>query len=71
LEDKDGQEVWTGKKPSPSHMSVFGCDAFAHVPKEKRTNFDRKYYKCISTRYKDGLKGYKFWKPVQRGEICY
>ena len=35
LEDKTPQEVWTGKKPSLSHLRVFGCDAYVHVPKEK------------------------------------
>ena len=45
LEDKTPQEVWTGKKPSLSHLKVFGCDAYVHVPKEKRTKFDSKYEK--------------------------
>ena len=27
LEDKTPHEVWTGKKPSLSHLRVFGCDA--------------------------------------------
>eukprot|EP00253_Pinus_taeda_P012577 PITA_12577 len=40
LEDKTPQEAWTGKKPSLSHLRVFGCDAYVHVPKEKRTNLD-------------------------------
>jgi len=35
LEDKTSQEVWTGKKTSLSHLRVFGCDAYVHVPKEK------------------------------------
>jgi len=35
LEDKIPQEVWTGKKPSLSHMRVFRCDAYIYVPKEK------------------------------------
>eukprot|EP00253_Pinus_taeda_P003388 PITA_03388 len=35
LEYKTPQEVWTGKKPSLSHLRVFGCDAYVHVPKEK------------------------------------
>ena len=34
LEDKTPQEVWTSKKPSFSHLRVFGCDAYVHVPKE-------------------------------------
>ena len=36
LEDKTPQEVWIGKKPSLSHLRVFGCDAYVHVPKAKR-----------------------------------
>eukprot|EP00253_Pinus_taeda_P010377 PITA_10377 len=46
LEDKTPQEVWTGKKPSLSHLRVFGCDAYVHVPKEKRTKLDSKSEKC-------------------------
>ena len=33
LEDKTPHEVWTGKKPSLSHIRVFVCDAYVHVPK--------------------------------------
>eukprot|EP00253_Pinus_taeda_P002397 PITA_02397 len=47
LEDKTPQEVWTGKKPSLSHLRVFECDAYVHVPKEKRTKLDSKSKKCI------------------------
>ena len=36
LEDKTPHEVWTGKKPSLSHIRVFGCDAYVHVPKNKK-----------------------------------
>eukprot|EP00253_Pinus_taeda_P031811 PITA_31811 len=66
LEDKTPQEVWTGKKPSLSHLRVFGCDAYVHVPKEKRTKLDSKSEKCIFIGYKDGLKGYKLWNLVTR-----
>eukprot|EP00253_Pinus_taeda_P013710 PITA_13710 len=45
--DKTPQEVWMGKKPSLSHLRVFGCDAYVHVPKEKRTKLDSKSEKCI------------------------
>eukprot|EP00253_Pinus_taeda_P029963 PITA_29963 len=43
LEDKTPQEVWTGNNHSLSHLRVFGCDAYVHVPKEKRTTLDSKY----------------------------
>eukprot|EP00253_Pinus_taeda_P003260 PITA_03260 len=47
LEDMTPQEVWTGKTPSLSHLRVFGCDAYVHVPKEKITKLDSKFEKCI------------------------
>eukprot|EP00253_Pinus_taeda_P021756 PITA_21756 len=47
LDDKTLQEVWTGKKPSLSHLKVFECDAYVHVPKENRTKLDSKSEKCI------------------------
>ena len=66
LEDKNPHEVWTGKKPSLSHLWVFGCDAYVHVPKEKITNLDSKFERCIFIRYQDGLKGYKIWNLERR-----
>ena len=59
LIDKTPQELWNGKKPSIKHLKVFGCDAYVHVPKEKRSKLDNKYEKCIFIGYKDGMKGYK------------
>jgi hypothetical protein len=52
-------EVWFGKKPSLSHLKVFGCDEFVHVPKEKRSKLDKKAVKCIFIRYKEVMKLYK------------
>eukprot|EP00253_Pinus_taeda_P029257 PITA_29257 len=66
LEDKTPQEVWTGKKPSLSHLRLFGLDAYVHVPKEKRTKLESKFEKCIFIGYKDGFKGYKLWNLVSR-----
>jgi hypothetical protein len=63
LDDKTPHEVWTGKKPSLTHLRVFGCDAYVHVPKENRSKLDKKDEKCIFIGYKDGLKGYKLWNP--------
>eukprot|EP00253_Pinus_taeda_P035316 PITA_35316 len=44
-------------------MRVFGCDAYVHVLKKKRTKLDSKSERCIFIGYKDGLKGYKLWNP--------
>eukprot|EP00253_Pinus_taeda_P036449 PITA_36449 len=66
LEDKTPQEVWTGKKLYVSHLRVFGCDAYVHVPKEERTKLDSKSEKCIFIGYNDGLKGYMLWNQTIR-----
>jgi hypothetical protein len=47
LVDTTPNEVWYGMKPSMAHLKVFGCDAFVHVPKEKRSKLDEKAVKCI------------------------
>jgi transposase InsO family protein len=44
LVDTTPNKVWYGKNPSVSHIKVFGYDAFVHVPKEKRTDLDKKAF---------------------------
>ena len=34
---KTPEEMFRGKKPEVSHLNIFGCRVFVHVPKEKRT----------------------------------
>ena len=34
---KTPREIFTGKKLEVSHLKIFGCPVFVHVPKEKRT----------------------------------
>jgi hypothetical protein len=34
LDENIPHKVWTGKKPSLTHLRVFGCDAYVHIPKE-------------------------------------
>ena len=50
-------EVCLGKNPSAAHIKVFRCDAFVHVPKEKRSELDNKAVTCIFIGYKEGMKG--------------
>jgi hypothetical protein len=69
LVDTTPNEVWSGKKPSVSHLKVFGRDAFVHVPKEKRIKLDEKAVKCIFIGYKEGMKGYELWDPTSRKKV--
>ena len=70
LDDKTPQEVWIGKKPSLTHLKVFGCEAYVHVPKEKKSKLDKKVEKCIFIGYKDGLKGYNIWN-LETKKVVY
>ena len=65
-ENNTPHQIWTGNKPSLSHLRVFGCDAYVHAPKDKRTKLDSKLERCIFIGYKDGLKGYKLWNSETR-----
>ena len=49
------------RKPSIRHWGVFGCDAFAHVPKEQRGAFAAKMEPCI----------YLGHDPVQNSAVVY
>ena len=40
LVGKTPMEVWSGKKPSIRHLHVFGCEAYAHAPKEERSKLE-------------------------------
>ena len=37
---------WYGVRPNLSMMKVFGCIAYAHIPKEKRQKFEEKSRKA-------------------------
>ena len=41
------EEAWSGIKQHVTHMRVFGCVAYAHIPNQLRKKFDSKGEKCI------------------------
>ena len=59
------KKVWTGKKLNYSHLKIFGCEAFVHIPKENRTKLDDKSMKCIFLGYADEEFGYHLWDLVK------
>jgi hypothetical protein len=42
LDDNNPHKVWIGKKPSLTHLKVFGCEAYVHIPKENMSKLDKK-----------------------------
>ena len=63
------QQAWSGKIHSVSHFKVFGCIAYAHVPKETRSKLDDKSEKCIFVGYDEQSKAYRLFNPITRKVI--
>jgi transposase InsO family protein len=60
------KEKFTCKKPDVSHLRVFGCIAYVHVPNEKRSKLDPKAEKCFFIGYSLEQKGYRCFNPSTR-----
>ena len=60
------EEKYSGKKPDLSHLKVFGCICYVHVPDELRTKLDAKAEKCIFLGYSLEHKGYRCYNPITR-----
>ena len=47
VKDKVPWQAWSNKRNNVSHLRVFGCIAYAHVPTENRKKLDNKGERCI------------------------
>jgi len=63
LDEKNPDKVCCSKKPSLTHLRLFGCDAYVHIPKENISKLYNKVEKYTFIGYKDCLKGYNIWNP--------
>ena len=66
IDEMTPYEVWNGVKPKVEHLRVFGCDAYAHIPKDERGKFDAKARKCIFMGYSRETKGYRLYDPIRQ-----
>ncbi|THH15011.1 hypothetical protein EUX98_g9529 [Antrodiella citrinella] len=66
LAGKTPYEVWHGRKPDLAHLRVWGCTAYVHVQRDKRTNLGSHMEKCVFIGYPDGYKGWKFYNPTTK-----
>ena len=44
-------EAFTGQRPTLKYVRQFGCDAYLHVPDERRSKLDAKALECIHVGY--------------------
>jgi hypothetical protein len=55
------EDMFFGKKPEVSHLKIFGCPIFVHIPKEKRTKMDPSEKKGIFVGYCEVSKAFIFY----------
>ena len=61
------QALWSGKEPTYGRLRIFGCEAYAFIPREKRTKLSPYATKCVFLGYgTDGEFGYRLWDPENR-----
>ncbi len=65
-ENKTPYELWCGRKPNVSHLRVFGCMAYAHVPDSERRKLDKKAEKLRFVGYSRTSKGYRLFDETKR-----
>jgi hypothetical protein len=58
---KTPEEMLTGKKPKVSHIKIFGCSMFIHIPKEKRNKLGPSRKKGIFVGYCEVSKVFKIY----------
>ena len=61
IENKTLEEVFSGEKPEVSHLRIFGCPVFIHVPKEKRTKLEPSGRKGIFVGYSETSKAFRIY----------
>ena len=66
LDEKKTEEVFTGEKPNISHLHIFGCPLYIHIPKENRTNMEPSRKKGTFVGYNETSKAFKIYVPSER-----
>jgi hypothetical protein len=55
--------MFTRKKPKVSHLKIFGCPVFLHIPKEKRNKLEPSGKKGIFVGYCEVSKAFRIYIP--------
>jgi hypothetical protein len=63
------EEDFMGKKPNISHLRIFGCIVYCHIPVEKRTKLDPTTEKGIIVGYIETSKAYRVYIPSSKKTV--
>ena len=64
--NKTLEEPFTGVKPDVSHLTIFGCSVYIHIPKEKRSKLEPLGKKETFVGYSETSKAYQIYIPIKR-----
>ena len=62
-------ELYTGIKPSLSHLRPFGCPVYVYIPDQLRKKLDAKSRRGIFLGYSEESKGYRVWDSTKKQVI--
>ena len=60
------EREWKGCYPTYSHLRVFGCKAYMHVPKNHRSKIDSMTSPCAFVGYGDERYGFMLYDPEKK-----
>lgn len=63
VKDATPEEKWTGSKIDLSHLRVFGCRGYVHIPDKIRKKLDEKSKEYIFVGYSETSVGYRLLDP--------
>ena len=66
LKNQTPYESLKGKKPSLSHIRVFGCKAYAKVDSAQLKKLDDRSLALVHLGTEPGSKAYRFYNPTSR-----
>jgi hypothetical protein len=60
------KETWSSKNNIVSHLRIFGCVAYVHVPKEMRRKLDEISKKCVFFGYSEDSREYRLYNLITK-----
>ena len=63
LENNTPDKVLFDKRPEVRHFTIFDCQVYINIPKEKKTKLDPSRRKGIFVGYFESLKAYRIYFP--------